>query len=89
MSIPKGIERWREALVNEVKPNSATQNRFAKRQQPRLKARWPDLTGASAPKIGHLADSMPEVEVEEYDLKLSDHTLSLSCKESNIIQKTS
>ena len=27
--------------------------------------------GACAPETGHLADSMPEVEVEEYSLKLS------------------
>ena len=31
-------------------------------------ARWPDLTGASAPETGHLADSMPEAGVQEAEI---------------------
>ena len=70
-SIPKGIDVGLcEALVKSKQPAFIPASLHGLAVASLTEARWPDLTGASAPETGHLADSMPEAGVEEYSLKL-------------------
>ena len=83
-SIPKGIDDGFVKLdaVTSEQPLACPLRSTAAHE---LNARWPDLTRGCAPEAGHLADSMPEAEVEEQGLQLNQNTCSLICKKSELI----